>query len=96
MVLFGKFAGSEVNLDGEELVVQGDLLSVDGQVVRAIFREGKYRMVRRVLRRIYKNNYPYFRGTRRSYYSSMATNQDVRLLKKRLVSYPLVKSRSQS
>ena len=35
--------------DGEELVVQGDLLSVDGQVVRAIFREGKYRMVRRVL-----------------------------------------------
>ena len=35
--------------DGEELVVQGDLLSVDGQVVRAIFREGKYRMVRRIL-----------------------------------------------
>ena len=41
--------GVETIEDGESLVVQGELLAVDGQIVRAIFREGKYRMVRRVL-----------------------------------------------
>ena len=41
--------GVEMVEEGSPLIVQGDLLSVEGQVVRAIFREGKYRMVRRVL-----------------------------------------------
>ena len=44
--------GIETIENGESLIVQGDLLGVegdDGQTVRAIFREGKYRMVRRVL-----------------------------------------------
>lgn len=41
--------GVETIEDGAPLVVQGDLLAVEGQVVRAVFREGKYHMVRRVL-----------------------------------------------
>ena len=42
-------AGVETVEEGEPFVVQGELLSVEGQRVRCVFREGKYRMVRRVL-----------------------------------------------
>ena len=45
-------AGVETVEEGESLLVQGDLLGLEGadrQTVRAVFREGKYRMVRRVL-----------------------------------------------
>ena len=42
-------AGVETIEDGESLIVTAELLSVDGQSVRLVVTEGKYRMVRRVL-----------------------------------------------
>jgi pseudouridine synthase len=42
-------AGVETVEDGETLVVQAELLGVDGQSVRLVVTEGKYRMVRRIL-----------------------------------------------
>ena len=42
-------SGVETTEDGESLVVQAQLLDVDGQKVRLTVTEGKYRMVRRIL-----------------------------------------------
>ena len=42
-------AGIEVVEDGESLVVPADLIGVDGQQVRLVVTEGKYRMVRRLV-----------------------------------------------
>ena len=42
-------AGIEVVEDGESLLVPADLIGVDGQQVRLVVTEGKYRMVRRLV-----------------------------------------------
>jgi hypothetical protein len=42
-------AGIETIEDGEGLVVEAQLLEVEGQSVRLVVTEGKYRMVRRIL-----------------------------------------------
>ena len=42
-------AGVATIEDGEELIVRGDVVDVQGQTVRLVVTEGKYRMVRRVL-----------------------------------------------